>query len=305
MEWLEIKVLAEEPCVEAVAGLFHMLGADGVVIEDPGAVRAAIARNEWDAYEFPEEFLASTKVIVKAYLPRERGISRTELEKIKICSGETAEVYLSVVKEEDWASSWKQYYHTTRVGDKITVRPAWEEYKGQEGELVVAIDPGMAFGTGTHPTTCQCIRLLEKVLKGGERVIDIGTGSGILAITAAKLGADSVWACDVDEVAVKAAKDNAVLNGVESRIEIVKQNFCCYQGEPGDLVLANITAGVILELFPNIVGHLKDRGCLIAAGINKEQWPEIEQAMFKHGMSIELLDFLDEWVAVLARKGEI
>lgn len=140
MEWQEIKVITEEPCVEDIAGLFHLWGAGGVVIEDPGAARAGIVRGEWEAHGFSEDYLAQEQVVIRAYFPTSRPITEIELEEIKVCAGTFCSIEVSVVQDEDWANNWKAFYHTTRVGNKLVIKPSWEDYTLEPGDLVIEID---------------------------------------------------------------------------------------------------------------------------------------------------------------------
>ncbi|MGE5404025.1 MAG: 50S ribosomal protein L11 methyltransferase, partial [Candidatus Saccharibacteria bacterium] len=193
-----------------------------------------------------------------------------------------------------------QYYDVTHIGEHLVIKPTWKEYCPDKNDIVIELDPGMAFGTGTHITTRQCLQYLEQVLKGGERVLDIGTGSGILAIAAVKLGAGEVEALDLDPVAVKVANENFADNKVY--ISAKEMDFNEYQGQPADIILANLTGFVIAEVLDSVTAHLKPGGLLIGAGISQSLWPDLQTAMERSGLQIENTNFEEDWVGVLARR---
>ncbi|MGE5423222.1 MAG: 50S ribosomal protein L11 methyltransferase, partial [Ignavibacteriales bacterium] len=245
MQWCEVRVTTEEPCVEAIAGLFHTWGAGGVIIEDPASVRGYIERGEWDAHGFSQEYLERNLVVVKAYYPAPCPLDQDQLDNLRNKAGISCHIDISTIQDEDWADNWKAFYHTTRVGKRLVIKPSWEEYAAQADDLIIELDPGMAFGTGTHITTRQCLELLEEIMAGGESVVDVGTGSGILATAAAKLGASHVWAMDIDPVAVDVAAENIKNNGVEKMISLTKSDIAEYTAPAADVLLANMTGVVI------------------------------------------------------------
>lgn len=302
MNWTEIRVTTKEPCADGVAGLFHLLGAGGVVIDNPSVVRGYIEAGSWDGHGFSDEYLSRDTVIVKAYFPESDQIGELDMEKLRDAAGIGCEIESAMVSEEDWADSWKTYYHVTRVGERIVVKPSWEEHSPAENEIVIELDPGMAFGTGTHFTTRACLELLEDTVKGGEVVLDVGTGSGILAIAAAKLGAGIVSAIDNDGLAVDIARENVRMNGVEGRIGLDTAHFGDYGGPAADILIANITGDVIIALLPQIADHLKPGAVFIGAGINLTQWEILRPALIDSGFTVEKELYEEDWVAVKARR---
>ncbi|HEX3012260.1 MAG TPA: 50S ribosomal protein L11 methyltransferase [Syntrophomonadaceae bacterium] len=308
MKWKEYSVLTEGICVEAIAGIFHKLGSGGVVIEDPQAARQYLASDKWNPQSVSPDFLDHEFVVVKAYFTEERDI-RTELEtylqsvednfKIK------CQVFIDEVRNEDWEDSWKKYYHTFKIGDKLVIKPAWEEYAENPGEIVIDIDPGMAFGTGIHASTRFCLTFLDQYLKGREEIIDAGCGSGILSIAAVKMGARHVYAMDVDEVAVGVARKNVKLNHLEDFIEVHEGNIVEQLREEdrkADLVLANITAEVVYYLIPEAAKALNPGGYLFGSGIVESRWPGVKKQLEECGFTVEQILTDIDWIGVAARR---
>ena len=249
----------------------------------------------------------SSTVRVKIYLPaavwdRKRpGIERAlrDLRKEYLIS----EAKTRKLGPEDWTEQWKKGYEIRKVGRRIVIVPSWKEYRPKRNEVAVTIDPGMAFGTGLHPTTRLCLIALEKYLKTGQRVLDVGTGSGILAIAAVKLGAQSVEALDIETAAIDAAGRNAAGNGVANRIKLYLGTLKELGGKipPADLVLVNILAYTIIRMLPELKAKLRPGGLLITSGILAEFRPDVEAAMKKDGF--EVIEALQEedWVSLVAR----
>ncbi len=205
------------------------------------------------------------------------------------------------VADEDWAENWKKYYKPFRVGTRLVVKPTWERYDAKPDDLMIELDPGMAFGTGTHETTHMCMELLEKKLRPGMRVMDVGTGSGILAIAAAKLGAESVLAIDIDPDAVKVARENVILNGVESGVRVVEGDLVQSEAMPCELAVANIVADAICMLAGPLTRHLLPQGLLICSGIIKEREADVLAAAKAAGYTVEDRLAQGEWVALSLR----
>ncbi|NPV90228.1 MAG: 50S ribosomal protein L11 methyltransferase [Firmicutes bacterium] len=318
MIWQEIRVKTTREAVDLVSDVFLELGFSGVVIEDPQLILERINTSGWDHYEFPPEVLHGDQVTVKAYLPKpgegeaDRGWSR-RLEDLRArlaaLWGEKeaqGRVSLHEVREEDWAEAWKRFYRPIRVLDRLIVVPAWEGYRPEPGELVIELDPGMAFGTGQHPTTLHCLKALAGRVKPGDSIIDIGTGSGVLAIAAAKLGASRVLAIDVDPLAVKIAEENFRKNRVEDRIQVSTGDLLAGAG-PGeaagyDLIVANIIADTIKRLGPQAYSFIKPGGCFIGAGIIRERLDEVLAVLKETGFSVEEINETGEWSTVVMRK---
>jgi len=249
----------------------------------------------------------SSAVWVKIYLPaaiwdrRRPRIERTlrELRKeFSISKPKTRKL-----GREDWAEQWKTGYDTRKVGRRIVIVPSWKKYTPKRNEIAVTIDPGMAFGTGLHPTTRLCLIALEKYLKTGRRVLDVGTGSGILAIAAVKLGAERVDALDIEAAAIDAAKRNSAENGVADRVRLHLGTLKELGAKipPADLVLVNILAYTIIRMLPELKAKLRPGGLLITSGILDEFRHDVEAALKREGF--EVIEALQEedWVSLVAR----
>ncbi|WP_026485601.1 50S ribosomal protein L11 methyltransferase [Caldanaerobius polysaccharolyticus] len=305
MSWIEVQVKTTRDAVDAVSNILYDVGAGGVVIED---FHIASEATEWDEEDVDKLIVEDNIAVVKGYLPEGPDLPdklNTVRNRVKelgnyINTGEstisTAEVY-----EEDWANSWKKYYKPVKIGPKIVIKPEWEQYQADKGELVVQIDPGMAFGTGTHETTRMCIVMLQKYLKPGMSLLDVGCGSGILSVTAAKLGASRVLALDIDDVAVNVARDNVLKNGVNNVVEVRKNDGLKglkNEDIKADMVVANIIADVIIKITRDVRENLKKGGIYIASGIIKEREKDVVQELKVHGFSIVESMYDGEWVAM-------
>ncbi len=210
-----------------------------------------------------------------------------------------------VVNESDWAEAWKEHYHVAHLGERFVIKPSWREYEARPGELVIELDPGMAFGTGLHPTTQMCLAALETYLKPDMRVLDLGTGSGILAIGAAKLGAGSIVAVDNDPLAVKVAQENARVNRVDTMIQVGCGSLdeAAAHDTTYDLIVVNILARVIMQLCEEDLGRVvRSRGLAICAGLIDTQEYGVREALASQGLHV--IDRLQEkdWVGLIARK---
>jgi ribosomal protein L11 methyltransferase len=306
LEWLEIAVSSPPAGVELVSEILRELGAGGVVIEDPAIIHMYAARTHPEEWAVSPEAAKQDRPVVKAYLPVDDGLDK-RLEELfsaldRLGLNPEPEVSTRAVREEDWACTWKKYYKPVHVGRRIVVRPSWEEYRAVEGELVIELDPGMAFGCGTHPTTSLCLKLLEKYIRGGERVYDVGTGSGILAVAAAALGAGRVVAVDLDPVACRAAAENVARNRVEGIVRVVQGNLLDNINDGVDLVVSNIIASVIISLAPDAAAALVPGGFLIASGIIRHRAEEVRDALEEVGLTPwEQLEE-GEWTALVAKK---
>lgn len=310
MKWAEVSIQTSHEATEAVADIFHDMGAAGVVIEDPELINSYRRSGTWDYCDIPEETDTET-VVVKAYLPVDSELEGrlqlfeeqvNRLEQHDINKGKGL-ISLKEVQEEDWATAWKDYFHPVPVGDRLVIKPTWEEYTPRPEDLVIELDPGMAFGTGTHQTTSMCMRLLEKVVQLGSQVFDIGTGSGILAVAAAKLGAVSVRAVDFDGVAARVAQENVELNQVADVVSVSQGDLFSGIDGQADIITANIIADIIIRMLPEAVLRLKPGGALIASGIIVERLSDVTAAVLKADLTVESILEEGGWVAMLIRKG--
>ena len=256
--------------------------------------------------DFDEALGNAPVVTVRTYLPMDAEGVRTK-QRIEEALWHLSQIYplpppqFRELAEEDWANAWKKYYHVLRVGQRIVIKPLWQEYRPEPDEIVVVLDPGMAFGTGLHPTTRMCLQALEEHLKPGARVLDLGTGSGILAIAAAKLGASSVLALDKDLLAVRAAQANVKSNEVQNIINVELGSLDKAAGK-FDLALVNILARVIIELVnQGLVDRIGPSGLMILAGFIEEQEAEVAAALREHGVAIVERRQEKDWVALVGR----
>jgi len=311
MQWVEVSIHTRHAATEAVADIFHSLGAGGVVIEDPLLLNTLRTSGNWEFCSIPEQ--GNTEiVVVTAYFPDdnelqerlaavEREMSAIE-ERIGFCRfGRTC---FRTVSEMDWANEWKQYFHVTRIGEQLVIKPTWEEYEPLPQDKVIEIDPGMAFGTGTHHTTGMCMRRLEKVITPGMTVFDVGTGSGILAIAAAKLGAKNIKAIDIDETAVRIARENVAMNKLSSEIEVKKGDLLHATEGKADVIIANIIADIIIMLLPDIPEKLNQGGVFLASGIIVDRLEDVTKVAKENGFYVEAVDTQGEWVVMQMRREE-
>lgn len=313
MKWSEVSIHTTQEAVEPICNIFHEAGASGVVIEDPADLVKEREDHFGEIYQLSPSDYPEEGVIVKAYLIVNNTLEAT-IEAIKKTISGLLDYDIDIglnkftsneVNEEDWATAWKKYYKPVKVSNHITITPTWEEYQPtNDQECVIELDPGMAFGTGTHPTTVLCIQAIEKKLTNGDHVIDVGTGTGVLSIAAAKLGAAKVLALDLDEVAVNSAKLNVKLNKVQDVVTVKKNNLLEQVEEKADLIVANILAEVIVQFVDDASSLLKKDGTFITSGIIKPKKQEVKTALLAEKFIIEETLEIDDWVAFIAKKGD-
>ncbi|NPV26860.1 MAG: 50S ribosomal protein L11 methyltransferase [Firmicutes bacterium] len=309
MKWQEVKATTTHAAADAVANLFYELGCQGVVVEDPLLVAEYIKHAGWDYHALPPEMLQGENVLIIGYFPvdecleeRLRTLQEATEKFPQLVEGYWFELCLNEVEEEDWAHAWKAHYKPTRVGRRLVIKPSWEEYHPQLAEVVIELDPGMAFGTGTHPTTVMCLRAIEYYLKAGDRVIDVGTGSGILAIAAAKLGASWVLAVDADPVAVSVAEENVARNGVGEIIKVQSGDLLKGITESVDVIVANIIADAIIALSESANQLLNHSGIFITSGIIIDRLEDVVTHLQAGNFTIREINQEGEWVTVVAEK---
>lgn len=311
MKWSEFSIHTTEEALEPVCNILHEAGASGVVIEDPKDLVKEWGDRFGEIYQLSPDDYPEEGVMIKAYFPVNSFLAET-VDEIKASINGLLEydidlghhkIQLIEVDEEEWATAWKKYYKPIKVSSSITITPTWEEYEPSEGEMIIELDPGMAFGTGTHPTTVLCIQALDKLIQGGEEVIDVGTGSGVLSIAAAKLGAKKVMALDLDYVAVESAQLNVKLNHVQDVVSVKENNLLEGIEGTSDIVVANILAEVIVRFVQDAAAILKPNGAFITSGIIKRKKEEVRQALLDGGFTIEEVVEMEDWVAFVARKG--
>lgn len=293
MKWCEISIQTSHEAVELIAEIFRDLGASGVVIEDPELVNDYITSGKWDYTDIP--IAKETEVVVeKAYLPVNGELEgriqtlRQEIKALESRGVNTAPAVLTTaeLQDEDWSDTWKQYFHTEKPGERVVIKPTWEEYAPQGDEVVIELDPGAAFGTGTHATTAMCIRQLEKLVKPGMTVFDVGTGSGILSIISAKLGAKNIQAVDYDDSVLKIVEENLEQNNVQDIISVAQSDLMQNVHGKAELVIANIIADIIIRLFDQLDEHLEQGGTLLTSGIIEDRIEDVLAAAEAHGYGV-------------------
>ncbi len=313
MKWIEVQIKTTTEAEEIVANIMYDLGVTGLAIEDPKDILAfQQSEKDWDFIDPSLIKQDYEEVIIKAYFPESEDlIDKIELIRDSIEKNiydnfdkPLGQVTISEVYEKDWAESWKKYYKPTKIGNRIIIKPTWEQYQKEEGELVIELDPGMAFGTGTHETTIMCIEILEKYVKEGHIVYDIGTGSGILSIVAAKLGAKQVIGVDLDELSINVSKENVKLNGVDNIVDIRIGNLLDVVEGKADIIVSNIIAEVIIELIESLDDYLKESGIFIASGIITEKVDMVTQALERNDYRVIEEKIMGDWVAVVSTKAE-
>jgi ribosomal protein L11 methyltransferase len=308
--WSEIKIVIDEKDIEVVEGILYAMDIKGLSIEDPKDI---LEREQgpltWDFADINIFEYGKDKAVLKAYFHEE--IDKDEIvkeieERIRGLEeyGIRLENYVvtsSTVREEDWANNWKKYYKPTKVGERFLIRPLWEEYTAEEGEIVISMDPGMAFGTGTHETTRMCLEALERYIRQDTRVLDIGTGSGILAIGASLLGAREVVGVDLDPVAVASAKENVGYNHLDN-VQILEGNLMEVVEGEADIIVANIIAEIIVVLIDDVHKKLQADGVFISSGIIKEKEELVTRKLLDSGFFVKETNYQGEWVCIVAIK---
>ena len=302
-EWHQIRATVKLPQLDMLTAIMSML-SNNLMIEDYSDIDLKTCYGDL----IDESILNADKTVasVSVFLPCEKNYNEA-VDFIRArCAEEgiAAEIEVVGVNEEDWANSWKEYYKPLHIGEKIVIVPAWERYEKQEGEVIVTMDPGMAFGTGTHETTRLVIGLLEKYTKKGCSVLDVGTGSGILAICASKLGAGTCYAYDIDPVAVRVARDNVESNACDNIVceqsDLLKSVKKLASGY--DLVTANIVADIILRMTPDVGQYMHENTILLASGIIAERADDVVCGFEQHGFRIVERVMDNGWCALAVQK---
>jgi ribosomal protein L11 methyltransferase len=297
VNWIQVTVTVDGEAAEAVAEALRPMAHGGVSLEQsaadlsPGATHPRL----------------DEAITVSIYYPAAED-SPSRRRRIEEILWHMSQLYpipapsFRTVQEEDWANAWKEHYKPLRIGRHLVICPAWETVRRRPGDILLKMDPGMAFGTGLHPTTRMCLEALEPRTLSGMDVLDMGTGSGILAIAAAQLGARSVLALDIDQVAVESARENCTLNDVSE--SVVVQRGSLPDLEPHrqwDLILANILAPILIEMLGDgIAAHLRSGGAMILSGIIEDQALDVEAALDTQGLVLLERLQIKDWVALLA-----
>lgn len=304
MKWIEAKVSFDHSdnilAADLISNVFYDFGLQGVVVDDPGLE----PEEDWaeDAVARP------TRHAVTGYFHKDDQIDKrcqtleTRLVRLKKKLGFFYRISYKELDEQDWSHAWKAYFWPQKIGTRIVIKPTWRNYQADDDDIIIELDPGMAFGTGTHPTTALCINMIETHLRRGDSFLDVGTGSGILMIAAAKLGAGRLCGIDKDEVAVEVAGKNLELNRIDpNRYRLAVGNLVAEINETYQFVVANIFSHVVLELLHDIKRILEVRGILICSGIILENQHSVISELERIGFEILNREIKEEWVAIAGR----
>jgi ribosomal protein L11 methyltransferase len=295
MTWCEISAVVPVELAELAAEAMCAVAPDGVAIEDP---LIPLGPDEGVRLE------RRRPSVVKAYLPVDDRLGERldALDAALAALGLHPELRTRTVHEQDWADAWKAHFHVERIGRRLVIRPSWQPFTPAPDDVVIDLDPGMAFGTGQHPTTRTCLELLEEHVVPGSVVLDVGTGSGILAVAAVKLGAARCLALDGDPQAVRVARENAVRNGVADRVQVAEGTLpiALAARHAFDLALANITAAAVAALAPALATALRPGGMLIGSGIVADRLDQVLAAMRAAGFTMRAVCATDDWRTVVA-----
>lgn len=300
--WTKLTVKGNTRDLDTITSVMSMLD-NGLMIED----YSDFTLNGMYGDLVDDSILNADKNTVKVslFVPEEKNLGeyRAYITERLSALGVDATIECEGMNEEDWSESWKQYYKPIPLG-RVTIVPAWEEYTPKDGEVVIKMDPGMAFGTGTHETTRLVMRIMQDEIRGGERVLDVGTGSGILSICASKLGALSCNAYDIDPVAVKVARENAERDGCTNITVGVSDLLrgVDLSGGKYDFCVANIVADIIIRMMPDIGAYLKDGAPLILSGIISERADEVRASVKENGFTVVREERENDWLALMVRR---
>ena len=297
MKWLELSVQAPPEFVEPLSKIFYRYGHGGVAVEEAGGFNI----DEGEEPPVPD------LVTVKTYLPVNSSTDdrRNHIDlgvRLVAHVGPVSPLQATVMDEEEWQNSWKAHFHPLRIGRRLVIHPSWTTFEPREDDVLISLDPGMAFGTGHHPTTRACLELLEELGRPGMDVLDVGCGSGILTIAAARLGARGVFALEVDSVSVGVAKQNIRVNGIGQNIRIVEGSLPHSDVAPDayDIALANISSRVVAEIAVELVRAVRPGGAIVASGMLNDNKDAVEEALVSSGAHLERTVVDGDWVTLLA-----
>ena len=322
MKYIELKIHASRQGVEMVSELLMRNGITSVSVDDPADLQDILdKKNEygWDYIDDDVKARPDREPVVRAYLEdSEEGRRQLQDLKEKIMNLKSLELEgrfgwdvdfgrlyaeADIVDDEDWKDKWKENFHPTKISETVVVRPTWEEYDPKAGEKVIKIDPGMAFGTGSHETTRLCMQLMERYMPekdGSVSLLDVGCGSGILSIGGALLGFDRILGIEIDRDAVEVAGQNVCINGVENAVEIRQGDLTEGIEFEADMIVANLMADLVIRLAADCKKHLREGGIFISSGILKEKEDEVKNAITDAGFDIMEIAEEGEWCAIAA-----
>ena len=303
MEWTDIRLTVAKADADNAEAVATMIAEGGIYIEDYSDIEQQVAEiAHVDLIE--QELLDKPRDTVIIHIYLEPGASPVEMLALIAARMEAAGIAYAVetegVEQEDWQNGWRKYYHPMDIGSRLAIVPSWQEYDTDRVKLI--LDPGLAFGTGGHETTSLCLEALDQRVRGGERVLDIGTGSGILAIAALKLGAASAEGVDIDPVAVRTAGENAALNGVADKLTVLVGDLSDKASGKYDIITANIVANAIISLAPSVPGLMADGAAFIASGIIDSRKDEVIAALEKAGLSVQEVKEKRGWECIVCKR---
>ncbi len=312
MKWIEILVKTTAEFEEDVTNILYEANIQGIIIEDfQDVLDLEKNKKDWDIID--PDLLNSyfEGIIIKGYLEEDDEVQeKIDFIKEKIhglprydLDIRSTKVKVSKIEETDWNLEWKKHFKPFEIGKNILIKPSWEKIDSETDKVVIEIDPGMAFGTGTHSTTLMCIEAIEKYIKENDLVYDIGTGSGILAVTSGKLGGTAIG-IDIDEDSVRTAKDNVKINKCEDKVKILKGNLLNKAMNKADIIVSNIIADSIINMSGSLNKFLKEDGYFIASGILQNKEDEVVEALKANNFEVLEINAMEEWLCIVARKGK-
>ena len=301
MKWIELKVIfdcpAKELATDLISNIFYDLGLKGVVVEDSDIKPVEKWENTGE--------IRPADIAVTGYIHEDKQsrkhlrIIKEKLIGLESECGILSKSICRTIDEQDWSESWKKFFHPLKITKRIVIKPSWQDYDANPDDVVIEIDPGMAFGTGTHPTTALCISMIEKYMKKGDKFLDIGTGSGILMITATRLGAQKVWGIDNDEIAIDIAEKNLLLNEIDDKnFKLMTGNLTDKVDEKFDFVTANILTDTIMVLLDSVKNVLKKKSVFICSGIIEKNKERVAEKMTSSGFEVIEIREKEEWVSL-------
>ena len=300
MNWTEITITVPQKDTDEAAAIANMTVPYGIYIEDYSDLEEK-AEEIAHINLIDEELIAKdrTTSLIHIYISEcDNAMEAVEFLKERFRAANIDFTVNAIgVNDADWNENWKKYFHVSEIGEKLVIVPSWEEYENKNGRTVLNIDPGAAFGTGTHATTSLCLTLLEKHINDGVKMLDIGTGSGILAIASTLLGAESAIGVDIDAQSVKTAKENAEINNVQDKCEFIVGDLADKISGRFKVICANIVADVIIKLFDNVADFMEDDAVLIISGIIDLRKDDVLNSAASHGFTVVEENYKDNWCA--------
>lgn len=310
MSWNEVVVHTSKQAEEAVTYILNELGANGVVIVDPHDLAKEKRAKYGELYELDATKYPKEGIFVKAYFIQNEQWNE-KLDKIKQQISDLQKydiniqpfsVTVNTVQEEDWANEWKKYFKPMKVSKQLVIVPSWESYDKTDDEKIIKMDPGMAFGTGTHPTTILSLHALESVLQPDDIVLDVGSGSGVLSIAAVLLGSRHVYSYDLDEVAVSSTMVNRDINNFQSRITVKQNDLLKNVDQKANVVVSNILADILLNVVDDAWNNLEENGYFITSGIIEQKANLVQHKMEECGFVIKEKNQQENWISFIAQK---